>query len=77
VGSVGTAYQATTGEDTASWEGLACAVMYSKMCELAIALCVFVGTSCKSSIYLISNQNPCIVTKYMEICNHPPSSPEL
>jgi hypothetical protein len=36
--SVGSRYQATTGEDTADWEDLVHAVVNYKVCELVIAL---------------------------------------
>jgi hypothetical protein len=35
---VGIRYQATTGEDTADWEDLSCAIVNRKVSELAWAL---------------------------------------
>jgi hypothetical protein len=53
-------YQAMISEDTADWEGLACAVVNRKVCELAIALYLIVVTSFKTPINPITNPNPCV-----------------
>jgi hypothetical protein len=56
--AAGSRYQATTGEDTADWEDLVCAVLNCRMCEWAIALLLLAVPICKSSINPITNPNP-------------------
>jgi hypothetical protein len=41
-------YQTTTGEDTADWEDLVCAVVKCSVFEVTIALDFIVVTICKS-----------------------------
>jgi hypothetical protein len=48
----------TTGEDTADWEELVCAVVNCRVCELVISLWLLVVTFCGSSINPIINPNP-------------------
>jgi hypothetical protein len=51
-------YQATTGEDTADWGDFVRAAVKCRVCELALALYLFLVTFCKSSINTITNPNP-------------------
>jgi hypothetical protein len=55
---VGSRYLATTGQNTADWKDFVCAVVNCRVCELALALWLFVVTFCKSWINPITNLNP-------------------
>jgi hypothetical protein len=54
----GIRHQATTGEDTADWEGFAQAVVICKVYKSVTLLKLFVVTSFKSSINPITSSNP-------------------
>jgi ribosomal protein L37AE/L43A len=56
--AVGSRYQATTGEHTASCEELVRAVANCRVCELAIALQLLVVMVWKCSVNPITNPNP-------------------
>jgi hypothetical protein len=51
-----------TGEDTADYGALVCAVVNCRVRELAIALYLLVVTICKCSVNPITNPNP--------VCSH-------
>jgi hypothetical protein len=51
-------YEATTGEDTADWEKLSCAVVICKLYISVRLLELLVVTSCKISINPVTNPNP-------------------
>jgi hypothetical protein len=57
---VGNCHQTKTGEDTADWEDLACAVVNCKVCELVTALQSLVLISCVHKCWInpITNPNP-------------------
>jgi hypothetical protein len=50
--------QATTGEDTADWDDLACAVVIFKVYKSVRLLELLVSTSCKGSAVSIISPNP-------------------